>query len=303
MANARGSKTILTCAVTGNLTTPEMTPHLPITPEEIANSALEAAEAGAAIAHIHVRHPGSGAPSMELSHYREVVERIRARNEALVINLTTGPGGRFQPGADDPAKPGPRTNFLHPLKRVAHVEALSPDVATLDLNTMTFGREVVINTPENVAIMAERLYASGALPEIELFDSGDIQLCGDLIRAGTLKTPALASFVLGVKYGFPATPAAMAFAKSLLPEGVAWTGFGVGRMAFPMLAQSFLLGGHVRIGMEDTVYLSKGRLAFSNAELVAKARLIVEQLGGELATSEEAREMLGLAQPARRAAE
>lgn len=296
-------KTILTCAITGNLTKPEMTPHLPITPEEIANSALEAAEAGAAVAHIHVRHPGSGAPSMELAHYREVVERIRARNDALVINLTTGPGGRFQPGDEDPAVPGPRTNFLHPAKRVSHVEALRPDIATLDLNTMTFGREVVINTPPNVAIMAERLYGAGAKPEIELFDSGDIELCRDLIKSGVLKTPALASFVLGVKYGFPATPAAMAFAKGLLPEGVAWTGFGVGRTAFPMLAQSFLLGGHVRIGMEDTVYLEKGRLAASNAELCDKARLIVEQLGGELATSEEAREMLGLAQPARRAAE
>lgn len=302
MSMRTASKTILTCAITGNLTKPEMTPHLPITPEQIATSALEAADAGAAVAHIHVRHPGSGAPSMELAHYREVVERIRARNDALIINLTTGPGGRFQPGEEDPAKPGPRTNFLHPTRRIEHVEALRPDIATLDLNTMTFGQEVVINTPPNVAIMAERLYGAGAMPEIELFDSGDIELGRDLIRSGVLKTPALASFVLGVKYGFPATPAAMAFARSLLPPDVAWTGFGVGRMAFPMLAQSFLLGGHVRIGIEDTVYLSKGRLAVSNAELVDKARLIVEHLGGELASAEEAREMLGLAGAERKAA-
>ena len=296
------TKTILTCAVTGNLTTPDMTPHLPITPEQIATAALGAAKAGAAIVHIHVRDPQTGAPSMEVGLYREVVERIRNENEALVINLTTGPGGRFQPGDEDPAKPGPRTNLLHPTKRVTHVEALRPDIATLDLNTMTFGKEVVINTPPNVTIMAERLYAAGAKPEIELFDSGDIQLCADLVSSGVLKTPALASFVLGVKYGFPATPAAMAFAKSLLPPDMAWTGFGVGRMAFPMLAQSFLLGGHVRIGMEDTVFMSKGRLALSNAELCDKARLIVEQLGGELATSEEARQMLGLAEASRQAA-
>lgn len=296
------SKTILTCAITGNLTTPEMTPHLPITPEAIATSALEAAEAGAAIAHIHVRHPEDGRPSIELSHYKEVVDLIRARNEALVVNFTTGPGGRFQPGDEDPAKPGPRTNFLHPLKRVEHVVALRPEIATLDLNTMTFGREVVINTPPNVTKMAERIYAAGAKPEIELFDTGDVQLCADLIKSGVLKTPALASFVMGVKYGFPAAPEVLAFAKTLLPAGVAWTGFGVGRMAFPMLAQSFLLGGHVRIGMEDTVYLAKGRLATSNAELVTKARSIVELLGGALATPEEAREMLGLAPASQRAA-
>lgn len=286
-------KTILTCAVTGNLTRPDMTPHLPITPEQIATSALEAAEAGAAIVHIHVRHP-DGRPSMDLTHYREVMERIRAHNSALIINLTTGPGGRFQPGDENPAIAGPRTNFLPPHKRVEHILALRPDIATLDLNTMTFGQEVVINIPPSVRKMAEAIYEAGVKPEIELFDSGDIYLMNDLLGEGALHLPAMASLVMGVKYGLPATPAAMAFARSMLPPEVLWTGFGIGRSAYPMLAQAFLLGGHVRIGMEDTVHLDKGRLALSNAELVEKARHIVTLLGGTLASAEEARQMLGL---------
>lgn len=288
------AKTMVTCAVTGNLTMPEMNPALPITPRQIADSALEAADAGAAAVHIHVRDPATGQPSMDIGHYREVVERVRAKNNAVIINLTTGPGGRFQPGDDDPATAGPRTNFLRPELRVAHVAALRPDVCTLDLNTMTFGQNVVINTPPNLRRMAAIIDQSGAKPEIELFDTGDIQLMNDFIAEGVLRRPALVSLVLGVKYGFPATPAVMELARSLLPGDTIWTGFGIGRSAFPMVAQSYLLGGMVRIGMEDTVHIAKGRLAASNAELVDKARHIIEMLGGEIMSAMEARDMLGL---------
>jgi uncharacterized protein (DUF849 family) len=287
-------KTMITCAVTGNLTKPGSNEALPITPQQVAESALEAAAAGAAAVHIHVRTPGTGAPSMEVAHYKEAVERIRAKNNALIINLTTGPGGRFQPGEDDPAVPGPRTNFLRPEKRVEHVVALRPDVCTLDLNTMTFGSEVVINTPPNVRKMAAIINEMGVKPELELFDTGDIQLMHDFFAEGVLKRPALVSLVLGVKYGFPATPAAMAYAKSMLPDDTVWTGFGIGRAAFPMVAQSFLLGGMVRIGMEDTVHVARGQLTKGNGELVEKARHIVELLGGEIMRAEEAREMLKL---------
>jgi 3-dehydrocarnitine:acetyl-CoA trimethylamine transferase len=286
--------TILSCAITGSLTKPEMNPNLPITPEQIATSALEAADAGAAITHIHVRNPQTGAPSMELAYYREVVERIRNKNTAVIINLTTGPGGRFHPSDDDPVKPGPRTNFVHPSKRVAHIQELKPDVATLDLNTMTFGGEVVINIPPNVRKMAAAIYDSGAKPELEFFDSGDIQLAHDLIKDGSLKTPAMCCLVLGVKYGFAANAETMLYAKSQLPEDIEWTGFGIGRMAFPMVAQSWILGGNVRIGMEDTVHVAKGKLTSGNAELVEKARWIVEKLGGEIASADEARERLDL---------
>ncbi len=286
--------TILTCAVTGNLTKPEMNPNLPITPEQIAGAALQAADAGAAIVHIHVRNPANGAPSMEVPLYKDVVERIRSKNTALIINLTTGPGGRYHPSDDDPAKAGPRTNLTHPLNRVRHVQELRPDVATLDLNTMNFGTEVVINTPPNLRKMAEVIYDSGAKPELELFDSGDIQIAHDLIKEGTLKTPAMACLVLGVKYGFTATAETMLYAKSQLPEGTEWTGFGVGRSAFPMVAQSWILGGNVRIGMEDTVHVAKGKLTSGNAELVEKAGWIIDSMGGALASAEEARERLGL---------
>ena len=287
-------KTILTCAVTGNQTRPGMNPNLPISPEQIAAEALAAADAGAAIVHIHVRHPEDGRPSMDVAHYREVMERIRTRNTALVINLTTGPGGRFQPGEENPAVAGPRTNLLPPLRRVEHIVELRPDIATLDLNTMVFGQEVVINTPGSIQAMAEAIYGAGVKPEIELFDSGDVHLLGRLFADGVLRKPAMASLVLGVRYGFPATGETMAFAKSLLPADVAWTGFGIGRSAFSMVAQSWILGGHIRIGMEDTVHIARGRLTAGNAELVEKARWIVEAMGGELASPQEAREMLGL---------
>lgn len=286
--------TILTCAVTGNLTQPGMSEHLPITPLQIAEACIEAADAGAAIVHIHVRDPATGAPSMELAHYRECVEHIRAKNTALVINLTTGPGGRFEPSDEDPKVAGPRTNLTFPWRRVEHVAALKPDVASLDLNTMQFGREVVINTPDSIRKMAEVMYETGVLPELELFDTGDIELARDLIQEGALKTPAMATLVLGVKYGLAATPQAMTYAAASLPPGIEWSAFGVGRHAYPMLAQSWLLGGNVRIGMEDTVRLDRDHKCKSNAELVEKARWIIGQLGGQLATAEEARDRLGL---------
>lgn len=286
--------TILTCAVTGNLTKPEMNPNLPLGPDQVAASALEAAEAGAAIVHLHVRHPGTGAPSMELEHYREAVKLIRAKDSSLIINLTTGPGGRYHPSEEDPAVAGPRTNFLHPLKRVEHVVALKPDVCSLDLNTMTFGSEAVINTPENIRIMANAIHAAGTKPELELFDSGDINLARDLIAEGALEPSPMICLVLGVKYGFAASAEAMMFARSQLPENSEWSAFGVGRFAFPMVAQSWILGGNVRIGMEDTVHVAKGKLTSGNGELVEKARWIIESMGGELASAGEARQRLNL---------
>jgi uncharacterized protein (DUF849 family) len=288
------SRVMITCAVTGNQTTPEMTPHLPITPEQIAEACLGAADAGAAAVHIHVRDPKTGRPSMELDHYREVVERIRAKNRAVILNITTGPGGRFAPDPDDPKVAGPGTTLMNPEKRVAHIAALKPDICTLDLNTMNSGKEVVINTPPNVRRMARVIREAGVRPEIELFDSGDIALCSDLIKDGTLAGPILCSIVMGVKYGFQPVPETVFYARGLLPAGSIWTAFGTGRMAFPMVAQSYLAGGHVRVGLEDAIYLDRGTLAPSNAAMVEKARHIVESLGGQIASAQEAREMLAL---------
>ena len=288
-------KVFITCAITGNLTLPEQTPYLPITPEEIANSALGAAEAGAAIVHLHVREPGSGKPSMEIAYYQDVVERIRARNKDVILNITTGPGGRFVPSDEDPKVAGPGTTLLAPEKRVEHIALLKPEICTLDLNTMNSGGQVVINTPKNVRRMAKVINEVGVKPEIELFDSGDIALMHDLIKDGTLKGPTLTSFVMGVSYGFQPSPETVLYARSLLPNDAHFTAIGIGRHAFTCVAQSYLAGGHVRVGLEDGVYLSKGVLAESNAALVEKARRMVEDLGGQIASAREARVILGFA--------
>ncbi|MFD1557222.1 3-keto-5-aminohexanoate cleavage protein [Paraburkholderia silviterrae] len=288
-------KTLITCAVTGNITRPDQHPNLPVTPEQIANASLEAARAGAAAVHIHVRDPQTGRPSMDVKLYREVIERIRAVDAALIINLTTGPGGRFIPSEDDPKIAAPGTTLLPPEKRVEHILELKPDVCSLDLNTMNSGAEVVINTPKNVARMAHVIREAGVKPELEIFDSGDIHLARDLISDGVLEGPGLWTFVTGVKYGFAASPETLLYARGLLPPGAIWSAFGVGRFEFPMVAQAWLAGGHVRVGFEDNLYIAKGVLAENNAQLVARAKEIVTMLGGEVATSREARDMLGLA--------
>lgn len=287
--------TILTCAVTGNLTRPGQTPHLPITPEQISDACLEAAEAGAAAVHIHVRDPETGAPSMDVELYGRVVESLRRHRPELVINLTTGPGGRFVPDEDEPRLAGPGTSLLRPERRVEHIAALRPDVCSLDLNTMNSGEQVVMNTPRNVRRMAAVIRAHGVVPELECFDTGDLVLAQALIEDGTLLGPGLYTFVMGVRYALPFTPGALALARSLIPADASWSAFAVGRHAFPAVAQAHLLGGNVRIGLEDTIYLDKGVLARSNAELVRKARRIVEDLGGQLATSAQARQRWGLA--------
>jgi uncharacterized protein (DUF849 family) len=287
-------KTFITCAVTGNITRPDQTPHLPITTEQIADECLAAAGEGAAAVHIHVRDPQTGKPSMDVSHYRDVMERIRKRDTSLIVNLTTGPGGRFVPNAEDPKQYAPGTTLLPPLERLKHVVELKPDVCSLDLNTMNSGPDVVINTPANVRKMAKAMQDAGVLPELEVFDSGDMNLARDLIADGTIKGPGLFTIVMGVKYGFASLPETVFYAKSLLPPGALWSAFGIGRAEFPMLAQTWLLGGNVRVGLEDNIYLSKGVLAKSNAELVTKARRILEDLGAAVASPKEARAMLGL---------
>jgi uncharacterized protein (DUF849 family) len=287
-------KIFITCAVTGNLTLPEQTPHLPITPEEIAEACLGAAEAGAAIVHIHVREPGTGKPSMEIELYQDVVARIRAKNTQLILNITTGPGGRFVPSPDEPKMFAPGTTLMNPEKRAAHIAILKPEICTLDLNTMNSGREVVINTPGTVRRMAKVISDAGVKPEIELFDSGDIALMNDLLKDGTLSSPPLCSFVMGVRYGFQPSPETVLYAREHLPADAQFTAIGIGRSSFQMVAQSYLAGGHVRVGIEDGVYLSRGVLATSNAVMVEKARRIVEDLGGQIVGPREAREIVGL---------
>lgn len=288
------SSVFLTCAITGNFTTRAQNPNLPITPEEIATACLDAAKAGATIVHIHVRDPETEKPSMEVDLYRQVVERIRNENRTLIINLTCGPGGRYHPSDADPAVAGPRTNLVRPERRVEHAVALRPDIATLDLNTMVFGNEVVINTLDSIRVMAAAMYDAGIRPELELFDSGDIAILNALVRQGTIQPDPLCSIVMGVNYGFVPSPETLLYARNQLPAGSHWTGFATSRWAFPMVAQTVVAGGHARIGMEDAVYLSRGQLAPDNAAMVEKARRIVDDVGFKVASCEEARDMLGL---------
>jgi len=293
--------TILTCAVTGNLTRPDQTPHLPVTPAQISTACLEAAEAGAAAVHIHVREPGSGRPSMELDLYAEVVDAIRRERPDLIINLTTGPGGRYVPSSEDPKCYAPGTTLLPPEERVAHIAALCPDICSLDLNTMNSGDQVVMNTPANVRRMARVIREAGCVPELECFDTGDLVLAAHLIEEGVLQGPGLYTFVTGVRYAMPFSTEALQLARSLIDPQAQWSAFAVGRHAFQAVAQAWLLGGNVRIGLEDTIYLDRGQLARSNAELVAKACRMVRDLGGTLATPGQARERWGL-RPTNRAA-
>ena len=290
MANA----TILTCAVTGNLTMREQNPALPVTPAEIAQSAVEASRAGAAIVHLHARDPATGRGTTRAELFDEIVARIRDAGCDVILNLSTGEGGRFIPSEDDPKVAAAGSTLMRPELRVAHVERLRPEVCTLDFNTMYSGTAVVINTPRNLEIMAQRVLAAGVVPELEIFDSGDLQLALNFVERGILKAPLMWQIVLGVRYGAMADSQTMMYFASRLPRDAQWTAFGIGRMAFPMLAQAYLLGGHVRIGMEDTVYLDKGVLTPGNAALVEKGVRIVESLGGRIATIAEARAMLGV---------
>lgn len=291
-----GRKTILTCAVTGNITTRDQHPALPITPTEIAQASVEAHRAGAAVVHLHARDPETGKGSMETRYFAEIVDRIRQAGSDVIINLSTGEGGRYVPDLNEPSRAAPGTTLVAPEQRVAHVAALKPEVCTLDFNTMYSGSAVVINTPRNIEVMADIIRTAGTLAELELFDSSDLQLVKHMIAKGMLDAPPLIQLVMGVRWGMAADPATLHYMASQMPENAIWAAFGIGRAQFPMLAQAWLLGGHVRVGLEDNIYIRDSVLARDNAELVEKGVTIVENLGGSMATAAEARDMLGLAQ-------
>jgi uncharacterized protein (DUF849 family) len=298
------AKTIITCALTGGAAMPRDHPNFPITPRQLAEQGLDAVKAGASILHIHVRDPETGAASTELGLYREVHDRIRQANPEIIINLTTGPGGMFVPTPGNWTVAAHGTNMMSAEERVAHIVELKPDISTLDMNTMQMANImsgdrssvlVVMNLDPIVAEMAKAIRAAGVKPEIEIFEAGDLARTERMIAAGLLDGPGLYTLVLSSAYGLPPTVPAINFAVSALPKGAMWTAMGIGPHAFRMVAQSYLLGGHVRVGLEDNLFISKGKFAQSNAELVAKARQTIENLGAEIASPAEARAILGLA--------
>lgn len=287
-------KVMISCAVTGSADTPGRNPAVPVTPAQIAQSAIDAAKAGAAIVHIHVRNPETTRPSMNPAHYREVVERIRGSGSDVLINLTTGPGARFSPGAEDPLQPGPGTTMKSAAERVQHIVELKPEICSLDMGSMNMGQYVFVNTPGYLETMAVAIRDAGVLPELEVFEAGHLLLAKRMIESGHIQAPGMFQICLGIAWAQPATPEAMSYMRSLLPANSPWFAFGISLHQFPMVAQAVLLGGHPRVGLEDNIYLEKGKLAPSNAALVEKAAKIIEILGDVVATPADARQILGL---------
>jgi uncharacterized protein (DUF849 family) len=242
-----------------------------------------------------VRDPKTKLPSMDGALYAEAVDRIRQSGTDVVINLTTGPGGRFLPDPGDPMKAGPGSTMRTPRARVQHVLDLRPEICSLDMGSMNMGANVFVNTPAILEAMAIDIRDAGVTPELEVFETGHLLLAKRMIETGHIKAPGMFQICLGIAWGQPATPEAMSYMRNLLPAGSPWFAFGISLHQFPMVAQAVLLGGHVRVGLEDNLYLERGRLAPSNAALVAKAVKIIELLGRGIATPAEAREMLGLA--------
>ena len=288
------AKTVITCALTGSFDTPSKNPAVPVSPQQIAQSALDAAKAGAAVVHIHVRDPKTTKPSMELALYQEVVERIREKNDDVVLNLTTGAGGRYVPDPEDPRKAGEGTTLTTPAVRMRHIEALKPPICTLDVATMNFGEQIFANTPGHLRDMADRAKAAGAKPELEVFDLGHIELAKRLIADGHIAEPPLFQICLGIPYGAPATPETLLQMRDRLPKNAAWSAFGISRAEFPMVAVAAVAGGNVRVGLEDNLYLGRGELAPSNAALVEKAARLLALLDCAPATPAEARRVFGL---------
>lgn len=285
-------KVIITVAVTGSQPTREMNPGLPVTPKELAESALECLNEGASIVHVHVREPDTGIRSMRYELYEQVVERVRAKSK-MIINLTTGPGGQLIVGPDNRVRTD--GSIIEPPEvRVAHVLKLKPEMCSLDVGSSNFGGMVFMNAQAVIDRMAELIKPSGVKPEIEIFEVGQVQIVERLMKLGLVDKSAHFQLCMGTSGGIPATPKNATLMAEALPKGVTWSIFGVGRTQFPMVAMGVMLGGHVRVGMEDNLYLSRGVLAKSNAELVQRTVQIVRSLGREVASVDEARAALSL---------
>ena len=286
---------ILACAVTGSADSTGINPAVPVTPEQIANETIAANKAGAAIAHIHVRNPETGKASTKFEYYEEVVNRIRDAGSPVIINLTTGPGGRFVPDPQDPMKAGKTSAMMAAAERVAHVVKLKPDICSLDVATMNFGEWSMVNSPAILREMAVLIQGAGVKPELEVFDTGHVRLAAQMCANSEINDPTpLLQLCLGISWGAPASTAAMTLMRDLLPDNAVWASFGISRHEMPMVGSATLLGGHCRVGMEDNLYISRGKLASGNAELVDHAVGIIQSLGEDVATVDQACEILGL---------
>jgi uncharacterized protein (DUF849 family) len=286
---------IVTCALTGAGDTVGKNPHVPVTPQQIADAAVEAANAGATVVHCHVRDPQTGKGSRDPVLYREVMERIKASGVDVIVNLTAGMGGDLDIGpGENPTAFGPATDLVGPLTRLVHVEELLPDICTLDCGTLNFGDGdlIYVSTPAALRVGAKRITELGVKAELEIFDTGHLWFSNQMIKEGLLKDPIF-QLCLGIPWGAPADTTTMKAMVDNLPAGVTWAGFGIGRMQMPMAAQAILLGGNVRVGLEDNLWLDKGVPA-SNGSLVERVVKLIECMGARPMTPAEGRARMNL---------
>ena len=287
----------ITCAVTGSGNSVGKHPDIPITPQQIASAAIDAAKAGAAIVHIHVRDPHTGAPSREPKLFAEVVHRIRDSATDVVINTTAGMGGDLVFGSGENPLPldAKGTDLAGPLERLAHVEQLLPEICTLDCGTMNFAESnyVMTNTPGMLKIMAKRVQELGVRPELEVFDTGHLAFVKEMINDGLLDDPVMIQLCMGIPYGAPDDPTTLLAMTNQLPAGSIFSAFSIGRNQLPYVAMAVLAGGNVRVGLEDNLYLEKGVFA-SNAQLVERAVTILSALNVAIMGPDEVRKTLAL---------
>ena len=286
---------IITCALTGAGDTVDKHPAIPVTPTQIAAAAVEAAKAGATVVHCHVRDPQSGKGSRDPALYREVMARIRDSGVDIIVNLTAGMGGDLEiGGGENPLAFGPATDLVGPLTRLVHVEELLPDICTLDCGTLNFGDgdTIYVSTPAALRAGARRITELGVKAELEIFDTGHLWFANQMIKEGLLRDP-LFQLCLGIPWGAPADTTTMKAMVDNRPAGATWAGFGIGRMQMPMAAQAVLLGGHVRVGLEDNLWLDKGVPA-SNGSLVERVIKLIECMGARPMTPAQGRVKMGL---------
>ena len=288
----------ITCAVTGAGDTAGRSDLVPVMPEAIADSAIEAARAGAAVAHIHVRDPQTGTGSRDVQLYRQAVDRIRAADVDVVVNLTAGMGGDLVLGGHEaPLPPDPSgTDMAGAEDRLAHVAELRPEICTLDCGTMNFaagGEYVMVNTPGMLRAMARRIQELGVRPELEVFDTGHLVMVKDLIADGLIDDPPLIQLCMGIPYGAPDDPQTLLALVTRLPPGTIFSAFSIGRMQLPYVAMAALAGGNARVGLEDNLYLARGELA-TNAALVERAVAILEAMNVRVIGPDKVRDRLRL---------
>ena len=289
------NEVIVTCAVTGAGDTLGKHPEVPVTPEQISNAAIAAAKAGASVAHIHVRDPETGLGSRDTNLFKEVVERIRDSETDVVINLTAGMGGDWVPSEENPSMPGPGTDMIGPEERLAHVKEIHPEICSLDCGTMNFGNgnEIYISPPGYLREMASMIQEWGVKPELEVFELGQIRFAKQMIKEGLINEPPMFQICLGIPWGAEQTVDSMKVMKDELPTNASWASFGIGRMQMPMAAAAVAMGGNVRVGLEDNLYLEKGVLA-SNDQLVTRVIEIIQRMGSRVLSPQETRDKLKL---------